>query len=256
MITEFRKSINSILYERVSGPLFGTITVSWITWNWKIIYLTIFVSESKICNNKIEYIVENYSNFNTLIYYPLITTFVFITVVPFISNGAFWINLYFRQWRSNKKLIIEEKKIMSQEKANSLKNELREKENEYEKIIEVKNEEISSLKSIVDNLDIKIADKTVQIKNMQSKKIRNFDASSYTVDDYEQLKNDKKAFDVFENIAKKLRSEEKQFPTNTPEDIKEYYLLNRIVESYDNNRSYRLSYKGENIYRTHFNQAF
>ena len=57
MISDFRKSINSILYERVSSPLFGTFVISWLIWNWKITYLTLFVSESNLDKNKLEYIL-------------------------------------------------------------------------------------------------------------------------------------------------------------------------------------------------------
>ncbi|MCP4460990.1 MAG: hypothetical protein GY816_23665 [Cytophagales bacterium] len=45
---ETRKSINSALYERVSSPLYGTLIISWLVWNWEIVYLTFFVNESRI----------------------------------------------------------------------------------------------------------------------------------------------------------------------------------------------------------------
>jgi hypothetical protein len=67
MIEETKKSIQSILYQRVSSPFYGTSIVSWLIWNWKVIYLTIFVSEKIIKKSKIDFIVDNYSEINHLV---------------------------------------------------------------------------------------------------------------------------------------------------------------------------------------------
>jgi hypothetical protein len=38
MLDDFRKSINSVLYERMTSPLFGALLISWCIWNWDILY--------------------------------------------------------------------------------------------------------------------------------------------------------------------------------------------------------------------------
>jgi hypothetical protein len=47
MQSEIKKSINSILFERLTSPLYGTLIISWLIWNWKIIYLTLFVDSEE-----------------------------------------------------------------------------------------------------------------------------------------------------------------------------------------------------------------
>ena len=64
MIANLKKSLSAILYERTSSPFYGTLIVSWLVWNWKIIYLTFFISEDKIELDKISYISENLSEIN------------------------------------------------------------------------------------------------------------------------------------------------------------------------------------------------
>ena len=103
MFSELRKSTNAILFERVTSPLFGTFIVSWLIWNWKIVYLTLFVSESNIEGNKIDYIASNYCDIHVLVTYPLISTLLLLTAIPFVANGAFWISMKFRKWRIDKK---------------------------------------------------------------------------------------------------------------------------------------------------------
>ena len=88
MIDELKKSLSAILYERTTSPFYGTLLISWLIWNWKIVYLTVFISESSINTDKINYIVSNFNDIHCLLIYPLISTIVLLTVVPFISNGA------------------------------------------------------------------------------------------------------------------------------------------------------------------------
>ena len=71
MINELKKSINAALYERAVSPLYGTFLITWSLWNWKIIYLTFFVSENKLEINKIDYIVANYYSPEIAFVYPI-----------------------------------------------------------------------------------------------------------------------------------------------------------------------------------------
>lgn len=56
-MNEFLKSIRAVLYDRVASPFYGTLIISWLLWNWKIPYVTFFVSESLLKMTKIEYIM-------------------------------------------------------------------------------------------------------------------------------------------------------------------------------------------------------
>lgn len=145
-MTDIRKSINSIINERLSSPLYGTLILSWLVWNWKIIYLTFFVSESKIEGNKIDFILINYSEINHLVFFPLISTVVLLTIVPFISNGAYWLNLKFNIWKSDKKNEVERKQLLTLEQSIQLRELIADQVKRFENILSDKNSEIQQLK--------------------------------------------------------------------------------------------------------------
>lgn len=149
-MTDIRKSINSILNERLSSPFYGTLILSWLVWNWKIIYLTFFVSESKIEGNKIDFILSNYSELNHLVYFPILSTAVLLTLIPFISNGAYWLNLKFNMWKSDKKNEIEKKQLLTLEQSIQLRELIADQEKRFENILSDKNLEIQQLKSQIE----------------------------------------------------------------------------------------------------------
>lgn len=95
MVTDIKKSLNEIIYERTTSPFFGTLITSWLIWNWRIIYLTFFISESKIKPNEIDYILANYSDIDHIVWYPIISTILLVTIIPFISNGVYWLSIKF-----------------------------------------------------------------------------------------------------------------------------------------------------------------
>tara|TARA_R110001592_G_scaffold4080_1_gene22866 strand:- start:1566 stop:2330 length:765 start_codon:yes stop_codon:yes gene_type:complete len=152
MISDLRKSINSILYQRVTSPLFGTFTFAWLVWNWKIVYTTFFIDEDKIDKNKIDYIVENFNNQEFLIWYPLLSTLILLTVIPFISNGAYWLSLKFEKWRVDNKNEIEKKQLLTLEQSIQLRGQIIESERNFDSLLQNKNDEIKQLKGLVDEL--------------------------------------------------------------------------------------------------------
>jgi|GEM_PF-2504987 hypothetical protein len=256
MIDDIKKSINSILYERVSSPFFGTIIVSWLIINWKIPYLTIFVDQDKLDKNKIDFIIENYCSVDNLVVFPAISTLALLTVIPFLTNGAYWLDLKFKTWRVNKKNQIVGKQLLTLEQSIRLRTEMREMEESFDKLLEKKDEELKALKS---ELETKRVTNSDSAKTKTSKKItRSGKGSGYSLEDYNDLKNDEKLYSVFEQIAKSLK-ETNQFPPDLDEKIKEYYVVNEIVDEDEDawgNKTYFLTFKGERIYKEHFNNTF
>ena len=149
---DIKKSLNEILYERTTSPLFGTLIISWTIWNWKIIYLTIFVSESSIPTNKIDYIQTNYTDDKVIFLYPIISTVVLLTIIPFISNGAYWLSLKFLKWRKDQKNLVDMKQLLSLEQSIELREKISEQEARFEKLLENKNLEIKQLNLIMNSL--------------------------------------------------------------------------------------------------------
>src|ERR1700757_4216656 len=152
MLAELRKSINSILYERVTSPLFGTLLLSWIAWNWKIAYLTFFISENHIQGTKIDYILNNYCQPCNLYVYPLISTIVLLTIIPFASNGTFWLSLKFKKWRIDQKNKIEQQQLLTVEQSIKLREEIVNQENKFQSLLEDKNSEIIQQKAVIEEL--------------------------------------------------------------------------------------------------------
>ncbi|MBI2280915.1 MAG: hypothetical protein HYU68_09545 [Bacteroidetes bacterium] len=259
MFTEIRKSTNAILFERVTSPLFGTLIVSWLIWNWKIIYLTLFISESTIEENKIDYIASNYNDIHFLVTFPLISTFLLLTIIPFVSNGAYWITIKFKKWRIDQKNEIEKTQVLTIEQSVSIRQELRDKEMEFEKILEKRNLEEKILKSQIEELELRLAELEPKEDPIKTNRVRKSNSgSSYGSSEYKTFKTNKKVFEPFEKIATSIRNDF-QFPKGTSEELKEYYLINDIAEEKWDTESgnyYVLTFKGNGLYKDFFNEKF
>lgn len=151
MFDETKKSVESILSQRLTSPFYGTLIISWLIWNWKIIYLTIFVSEDNITGTKIEYIVANYNDVNHIVWLPLISTGAILLLLPFITNGAYWLDLIFNKWRVNKKNFVESKQLLTIEDSINLRELLLTSEKRFDTLLADKNAEIEQLKGIIEN---------------------------------------------------------------------------------------------------------
>jgi hypothetical protein len=247
MISELRKSINSILFERITSPFYGTLIASWLIWNWKIPYLTVFVSETNISGTKIDFIINNYSNVNQLVIFPLISTFILLTLIPFISNGAYWLQLKFNKWKIDKKNEIEMKQLLTLEQSISIRKEIRVKEKEFEDLLEKKEKTIELLQNEIIELEKSI--------NQDNSKISSNNKLDGNKIDYEDFKKNKEAFSIFNSVVKSIK-DSGEFPSNISEELKEYFLVNEIIEEkYISGRDYyNLTEKGKNFYRDSFNE--
>ena len=147
MIDDLKKSINEIIYERTTSPFYGTLITSWLIWNWKIFYLSFFISENRINGNKIDYIINNCSEIEHILTYPIISSIIILTLVPFVSNGAFWLSLKFNKWRIDQKNIVDMKQLLSIEQSIELREEISKQEERFAKLVASKNLEITQLQS-------------------------------------------------------------------------------------------------------------
>lgn len=120
-------------------------------WNWKIPYLTFFVSENKLKINKIEYIISNLNDSHFLIIYPIISTIILLTIIPFLSNGAYWLSIKFESWKSRHKNLIESKQLLTIEQSIELREQISKQEERFSKLVQDKNSEIISLKKQIES---------------------------------------------------------------------------------------------------------
>ena len=233
MIDELKKSLNSILNDRLVSPLFGTFIFSWLIWNWKIIYLTLFISEKQIETNKIAFIVENYNSEYNLLIYPLVSTLMLLTIVPFISNGTYWLSLIFSQWKVNKKNEIQKNQLITLEQSIALREKIKNNEKRFEELLEDKNNQIKLLeiqlnsKNSEDNLTKNIAENnSVESDNEEYSNIENI---AYTIRKDSNLAS---AFDVLSFlIQRRQRLNDISDAPNTT--MVNYFLSNNIIENDD-----------------------
>jgi len=218
MLNDIKKSFNEIIYERTTSPFYGTLICSWLIWNWKIIYLTLFISENKLCENKIDYIIKNYCQVENIIWYPLASSIVILTIIPFLSNGAYWLSLKFNKWKVDQKNKVDRKQLLSLEQSIQLREEISNQEEKIEKIIEKYNTKIKSLEielaGFKENKDNSIE---------PQKKVPNKNARQIAESDYAKLKvilsasiNSDKLWVSFRELLKLL----KENPDITIEEIK------------------------------------
>lgn len=170
MINEINKSVSASLYERVASPFYGAAIISWSFWNWKIIYVTLFISEDRLDKNKIEWIAENCSSFSSLAIYPLISTFIILTILPFIANGAYWLHLKFIKWRKDQKNNIDMKTLLTTEQSIQIRQDLVKNEEKFDSLINRRNQEIKEL-----NLQIEALKNLAEEPNVEHNQSQNSD---------------------------------------------------------------------------------
>ena len=94
---ELTKSLKAYLYDKTTSPLYSTLIVSWCLWNWRIFYVTLFVSEAEI-GNKLKYIDCNLIGWGVSFFFPLLSATFIITVVPWLSNWTKLLTLTYELW--------------------------------------------------------------------------------------------------------------------------------------------------------------
>lgn len=146
MVEEFKKSVNSILYERINSPFWGAVITSWIILNWEIIYVTLFIPSEKLTENKVEYIKEySRNNLDDLTWKPIVAVIFLLVVVPLISYCFYWLHLTYNNWKVDLKRRLEKKIPLTIEDSIKLRDEIHQYEMKFLKLTQKKDEEISNL---------------------------------------------------------------------------------------------------------------
>lgn len=77
--------------DKLKSPFYRNFILWWITWNWKVWYVTFFVSEEILKENKIEYIKNMYTYIDLPVLFPLIWFILEWIIIPFIIS---WIVIF------------------------------------------------------------------------------------------------------------------------------------------------------------------
>ncbi len=157
MFSEIRKSIASILYERTTSPLYGTLIISWCIVNWKIIYVTLFVSESVLPKNKVDYIVEHYTSDVCLLYiWPILLTIGLIGIAPFLSNGAYALSLWFRKKKIEQKNKIEGSTLITKDQYEDIQKEIATRTREYKETLQTTLDDVKLFRDRAEQLQTRV----------------------------------------------------------------------------------------------------
>jgi hypothetical protein len=159
---EIVDSIKSYLYDRIKSPLYGTFIVTWCLWNWKIFYLTFFVSES-VVGNKMWYVGAYLTDFNRTIKYPIFSTLVLIIIAPLLSIGAYWFVLKYKQLRN----MVEGTRLLSLEESTEILFRVDQEKEENLKRIQGKDSEIARNSNTINSLIEKLGRFEDQLKGLR-----------------------------------------------------------------------------------------
>lgn len=251
MIDEIKKSINASMYERAKSPLFGTFIFSWIVWNWRIIYVTIFMSR-KVIPNKLEFINQNLLINENLILYPLYSTIVFLTIIPFISNGAFWLNLKFKKWRIDQRHKIEMKQLLTVEHSIKLREQIRNQEDRFHKITEEKDTQIRLL-----NIELEETRK-LQINKVQTTEIikQEPDLEIKNKNEYNKLFSNNYHVEQFKSV-KNLIDTYSPVNGNIEKKMVDFFEMNNLINREERDpQYYNLTEFGKTMYKILLNKEF
>lgn len=166
---EFRKFINSILHERTATPFYTTFLISWLLWNWRPLYVTLFISESYISGNKLDYIIPMFGWWVGLVF-PLISTALIIFGLSYVANITYRFSLRRRRERINDKIeIIEKDRSMTFDQVAELKTE-------WEKRIQNVQREVETLTNQKQILEIQIDNQNSKISRLESQGVEKEEA--------------------------------------------------------------------------------
>ncbi|MET3502434.1 hypothetical protein ABIC45_004058 [Mucilaginibacter rubeus] len=203
MLSELKKSVNYIIYERTTSPFWGSFIFSWVICNWKIVMTIFVVNEDKLPVNKIDYISQNLINWKPVALYPFISTTILITIFPILSNGAYWLTIIYSKWRLDKKNTVEEKQLLTIEQSIAIRISSRQLEENYSRLVSDKETEITALKLEIKEMRSKFTEAQSATENIPIDKPKT--ELDEWQEEYEQFKVSSK-FNDFERLLIDLNS--------------------------------------------------
>ena len=258
-ITEFLETLFSTANQRIKSPFFGSFIFSWIIINWKPIFYFLF-SDDKI-SLKIDKIETSYEFFQNSILYPLLLSFIYVVVFPYINQLIHWLTikaesskrveyhkLKIEQIESSQELAEKEKTLEDIRSGNRDISQLNKKNN----LLETEN---SKFKEIIINKDEIISDKTQQINILNTEKqngsislnelekaVKNFESISNKTTGYVEF-SEQNIFNFFPSIYNSLKNGDKTLDAFDYSIIKKFIEFDIIEKKL--NGIYELTQKGE-----------
>jgi hypothetical protein len=256
------KSFFEASQERIKNPLIGTFIISWIAINWRPIIILLF-SKEKV-ENRIDYIVANYSTFQTYFLIPFVIALIYVIILPYFmwavdelirkstigrKNNLLKQTIY--DYEGKQQIAIAESKL------EDLKASYRDKadfNNQIEQLrnqLDERDEHLKSQAFELDNLHKENNDLSTLISNSSDNKKDN--ENSIYEKQYQDF-SESDLFDFFKEIGIRIRNRG-EFPHGINEIIKEKFLVQNIVEEVrgENELYYKFTNKGLLFWKNYVN---
>lgn len=244
MFDEIKKSISATLYERTASPLFGAFLFSWLVWNWKIIVLLFFTSSEEIEVTKFEFIDNNLLNVWSGVIYPVISTALILTGYAWLSEKAYKLWLYFEKKKSDSKQEIEKTKRLTIEQSIKLRSEFNIQREQFEKILQDKDDEIKGMKILIDEtlpqeaIDIDEDEKNVSDSPLNQKDLELFFSHKLVIDHFSKVQE--------------LIIRNEIMHGEIPQELISFLVAFNIIKSLDRYGRYQWTEKGTNYLKEYF----
>tara|TARA_R110002050_G_scaffold114933_1_gene230853 strand:- start:445 stop:1278 length:834 start_codon:yes stop_codon:yes gene_type:complete len=260
-ITEFLETLFSTANQRIKSPFFGSFIFSWIIINWKPIFYFLF-SDDKI-SLKIKNIETSYEFFQNSILYPLILSFLYVVVFPYINQFIHWLTikaenskrieyhkLKIEQIENSQELAEKEKTLEDIRSGNRDISQLNEKINLLIKDNERLKETILKKDEAISDFAAQLDKTTSELQNSKKNLLSQKQSVKSLYEEYFDLFNE---FNEFQNNKISIFFPEITdnifygFDNHKIEHhiITNYYTLNLIKDSKKESKNYELTEKGE-----------
>lgn len=143
------KNTGDIIKDRFFSPMYSYFIISWVLWNWKFVFVLLFVDNIPQNLTKIDYLLSFYSvesyfsilyNFIILFVGPAVSTFVFMWWLSILSEKFYKKS---EQHKQNLRVIDRELKYDEKVKIANREREIRDLESDKKKIQYFDNKEFN-----------------------------------------------------------------------------------------------------------------
>ncbi|MCW3161144.1 hypothetical protein [Chryseobacterium oryctis] len=225
--------------ERLKNPIIGSFLTSWILINWKPILILIF--SSKNIEDKIKFITLEYNNIFNILILPLLFSFLYIIVFPYLLMFIDKLTKKATEGRKNEALNltildVKNKQKLAEEESEleNIKASFREKK-DLNKKIEILTTQLDERENLIDILNKEIENLT----NISTNKNESLEQNDLLENEYRKFKETYE-FVYFKDIGKEISSR-RYLPDNIDILVVEKFkILDIILETRDdeNQRSY------------------
>lgn len=152
MFDDFMKSVRLVLSERIANPLSGAFILSWLVWNWRLLYFFFSADANTSFDTRVSLVSFRYISWEYNLIYPLLSAAFLVVVYPLLTTEATRIWLRYKKRLTDIKNKIEETQLLSVEQSRDLRLEIRKEQERTKKALEGKDEELKIAEKVLEEL--------------------------------------------------------------------------------------------------------